>query len=92
MASSGDATSMSSSGDEASMRLDGERGIAACIGRNGRIRAKAGCWIVLAEWVAIDGKRTPVCVKAAQVDGEKIKPDVWYKLKDGEFVEVGDDE
>jgi len=26
--------------------------------------------------------------KAAVVDGEKIKPDVWYALKNGEFVEV----
>ena len=25
---------------------------------------------------------------AAVVDGEKIKADTWYSLKDGEFVEV----
>ena len=29
--------------------------------------------------------------KAAIVDGEKIKPDTWYKLENGEFVEVEDD-
>lgn len=28
---------------------------------------------------------------AAIVDGEKIKPDTWYKLENGEFVEVEDD-
>ena len=27
-------------------------------------------------------------VKAVKVDGEKIKPDTWYQLVDGEAVEV----
>ena len=26
--------------------------------------------------------------KAVVVDGEKIKPDTWYKLEDGDLVEV----
>lgn len=26
-----------------------------------------------------------------EVDGETIKPDTWYILKGGKFVEVGDD-
>ena len=30
--------------------------------------------------------------KAAVVDGETIKSDTWYTLKDGEFMEVKDDE
>ena len=29
-----------------------------------------------------------VAWKAAVVDGEKIKADTWYKLENGEFVEV----
>ena len=29
--------------------------------------------------------------KAAVVDGEQIKADTWYKLKDGEFVECGEE-
>ena len=28
---------------------------------------------------------------AVVVDGEKIKPDTWYALKDGEVVEVEED-
>jgi hypothetical protein len=31
-------------------------------------------------------------MKAAQIDGEKIKADTWYMLKDGEFVEVPDND
>lgn len=38
--------------------------------------------------VAAGIKYTPVCVKAAQIDGETIKEDTWYTLKNGEFVEV----
>ncbi len=33
----------------------------------------------------------PVCVKAEFVDGERIKADTWYYLKNGEFVEVKND-
>lgn len=29
--------------------------------------------------------------KAVVVDGEKIKPDTWYKMVDGELVEDGND-
>lgn len=46
--------------------------------------------ITLAEWKQDDtkGRWVPVCVKTERVDGIKIKPDTWYKLKDGEFFEV----
>lgn len=65
----------------------------AGIGINNRAKAALGCWIALAEWEYSKEKCKwiPVCVKAAQVDGERIKPDTWYALKDGEFVEVPDD-
>ena len=68
--------------------MQGERSVAACVGHDGKIKGTLGSWIVLSEWVWVDGKYTPVCVKAAQIDGKKIKPDVWYKLVDGEFVEA----
>ena len=44
--------------------------------------------IVLTEWDWVDGNYTPVCVMAEIVDGERIKADTWYTLKNGEFVEV----
>lgn len=52
--------------------------------------AKIGSWITLAEWDRDDrkGRLVPVCVKTERVDGIKIKPDTWYKLQDGEFVEI----
>ena len=59
------------------------------VGRNGA-RAKGGLHsvIVLTQWEWINGTYTPVAVKAEIVDGERIKADTWYELKDGEFVEV----
>ena len=87
IASSGDWAQIASSGDWAQIEMTGERSVAACVGNNGKIKAPMGCWIVLSEWKDVDGKWTPVCVRAAQVDGESIKPDTWYKLRNGEFVE-----
>ena len=60
------------------------------VGRNG-CKAKGGLHsvIVLTEWdYNDDDEYVPICVKAVIVDGEKIKADVFYTLKNGEFVEA----
>ena len=61
------------------------------VGRNAK-KAKGGLHsvIVLTEWKWNDDgtEYLPVCVKAEIVDGERIKADTWYTLKDGEFSEV----
>ena len=61
-----------------------------CAGHNSRAKAKVGSWITLAEWVWNGDKEryVPKCVKTEYVDGERIKADTWYQLKNGEFVEV----
>ena len=59
------------------------------VGRNVE-KAKGGLHsvIVLTEWEwNDDGEYFPVCVKAEIVDGKRIKENVFYTLKDGEFVE-----
>ena len=86
--SSGDSAKIGSSGDYAKIDITGERSIGACVGNDGMIKAKKGCWIVLSEWEIVENKYTPVCVKAVQVDGEMIKEDTWYKLENGELVEA----
>ena len=86
--SSGYGARIGSSGDWAQIRMLGDRSVAACVGNGGMISGKVGDWIVLAEWTMVDGKRTPVCVKAGQIDGDALKADVAYKLVGGEFVEV----
>jgi hypothetical protein len=61
-----------------------------CAGPRSVAKAKIGSWITLAEWKQEYGKDrlVPVCVKTERVDGIKIKPDTWYELRGGEFVEV----
>ena len=86
--SSGYSAQIGSSGDSAQIEMQGERSVASCVGNEGKIKGKLGCWIVLSDWEWINDKYTPVCVKAAQIDGVNLKPDVWYKLENGEFKEV----
>ena len=60
------------------------------IGRNG-CNAKGGLHsvIVLTEWRYDDnGNYVPIAVKAEIVDGVRIKADTWYRLENGELVEV----
>ena len=59
-----------------------------CAGVASIAKAKVGSWITLAEWQMIEDEYTPICVKTEKVDGEIIKADTWYKLENGEFVEV----
>ena len=63
-----------------------------CAGNSSIAKAKVGSWITLAEWEWSDKKKrnVPVCVKTEYVDGENIKADTWYQLKNGKFVEVNE--
>ena len=76
-------------GDKAHSAVSGKECIAASLGINGRASGSLGCWIVLADWDCVDGEWKIQSVKTALVDGEKIKPDVFYTLQKGEFVAVG---
>ena len=63
-----------------------------CAGDSSIAEAKVGSWITLAEWKWSDEKKrnVPVCVKTEYVDGENIKADTWYQLKNGKFVEANE--
>ena len=63
--------------------------VAVAWGKDGKARGIKGAHIVLAEWGDWNGKEYPfICAKMAMVDGEKIKENTFYTLKNGEFVEV----
>lgn len=89
---SGDSAQIGSSGDSAQIDSTGEDSVVMCAGNKSRAKAKVGSWITLAEWEWNDEKNryVPVCVKTEYVDGDRIKADTWYQLKDGEFIEVND--
>lgn len=87
---SGDSAQIGSSGDYAQINSTGEDAVIMCAGRKSKAKGKKGSWITLAEWVKDEekGRYVPICVKTERVDGEKIKDDTYYTLKNGEFVEV----
>ena len=88
--SSGDYAQIGSSGDYAQIDSTGEDSVIMCAGNSSRAKAKVGSWITLAEWKWSDEKKrdVPAYVKTEYVDGENIKADTWYQLKNGKFVEV----
>ena len=90
--SSGDYAKIGSSGDSAKIDSTGEDSVIMCAGNNSMAKAKAGSWITLSEWKWNNEKNryVPTCVKTEYVDGENIKADTWYRLKNGKFVEVED--
>ena len=88
--SSGNYAQIGSSGYYAQIDSTGEYSVIMCAGNSSIAKAKVGSWITLAEWKWNNEKNryVPVCVKTEYVDGENIKTDTWYQLKNGEFVEV----
>ena len=88
--SSGYYAQIGSSGYYAKIDSTGEDSVIMCAGNSSIAKAKVGSWITLAEWKWSDEKKrdVPVCVKTEYVDGENIKADTWYQLKNGKFVEV----
>lgn len=88
--SSGDYAQIGSSGNYAQIDSTGEDSVIMCASNSSRAKAKVGSWITLAEWKWSDEKKrdVPVYVKTEYVDGENIKADTWYQLKNRKFVEV----
>ena len=94
----GDQGAASATGDQGAASATGWRGaasatgtesVAAALGIDSKAKGALGCWIVIAEWESDEKfnwhRKDVQCFK---VDGENIKPDTWYTLKDGRPVEV----
>ena len=68
----------------------GKNGVALCRGNGVKAKGGLGSLIVIAE--ECDTNYGIKEWKAAVVDGDEIKPDVWYKLENGEFIETSEEE
>jgi hypothetical protein len=81
----------SATGWQGAASATGEESVAAALGISCKAKGALGCWLVLAEWAQDDEynwhRKDVQCFK---VDGENIKPDTWYKLKNGDLVEVSE--
>ena len=84
----GNQSAATNTGDCSAAIVEGKESIALATGINSKAKGKIGCFIVLAEWKDINRECHIVDVKSAKVDGENIKEDTFYTLKDGTFVEA----
>ena len=85
----GDQGAASATGYQGAASATGKAGVALAAGLECKAMGALGCAICCVERGEWDGEAHPIiAVKAAIVDGEKIKADTWYQLKNGEFVEV----
>ena len=73
-------------------KVEGAESIALATGYKSAAAASLGSWIVLAAWERNkEGEYHIIDVKSVRVDGEHIKPDTFYRLEKGEFVEASDE-
>ena len=83
--SSGNYSTAVATGDYCSAKADGKDSIAVVNGACGKACGALGCYLVLTEYDD-DGRMR--WAKIEKVDGTRIKENVYYTLKNGEFVEV----
>ena len=80
----GHRSAATNTGDQSAATVLGEESVACSLGKYGKAKGAKGCWLVLAEWK--DGHRKDV--RCFYVDGESVKANVFYKMKEGALVEV----
>ena len=83
--SSGDSSTAAATGAFCSAKADGKDSIAVVNGACGKACGALGCYLVLTEY---DDDGHMICAKMARVDGSAIRENVYYTLKNGEFVEA----
>ena len=85
----GDYSAATNTGDQSAATVEGKGSVAIVTGKDGRARGVLGSWIVLTERGDWDGNIYTIKeVKAFKVDGVNIKENTFYRLVDGNPVEV----
>lgn len=82
-ANTGNRSAATNTGNWSAATNTGKDGVAVSWGRRGKARGEKGCYLVLAEY---DDSNNLVCAKMEKVDGERIKENTFYTLKNGEFA------
>ena len=81
----GDYSAATNTGDRSAAVVSGDDSIAFVSGCQSKAKGAKGCWLVLTE--RGDGMHI-VDVQAVMVDGETIKADTFYTLKDKKIIEA----
>ena len=85
----GDWSAATNTGDRSAATVEGKESVAIVTGIDSKASGAFGCWLVLTERGGWNGETYPIKeVRAVKVDGETIKPGVFYKLQNGEVVEA----
>ena len=81
----GNCSTATNTGNYSAAKVEGKESIAIVTGKDSKACGALGCWLVLTER---DERNVIIEVKAVRVDGETIKENTWYKLKDGQIIET----
>ena len=93
-AASGESGNAAASGESGTAAVTGRYGKASAIGKqcvavawgqDSLARGSVGNWLVVSER---DDDGNIIDAKIVRVDGEAVKENTWYKLQNGEIVEV----
>lgn len=88
LAASGYGSQLAASGYGSRLDSTGKNAVIMAAGHGSLAKGKIGSWITLAECGTVNGEYMPLSVVTKKIDGEEIKEDTFYTLKNGEFVEV----
>ena len=80
----GDCSVATNTGNRSAASVSGKSSVAVVFGRDSKAKGAFGCWLVLSEWNNGEIKD----MQCFKVDGEIIKADVFYTLRDGKPVEA----
>ena len=79
----------SATGFQGAASATGETSVAISTGVDGKVMGALGCAVVCVERGDWDGETRPIkSILSAVVDGDKIKPGIWYTVKDGQWAEI----
>jgi hypothetical protein len=85
----GNQSAATNTGYHSAASVDGKDSVAISTGYDSKAKASLGSAICICERGKWNGETYPLlAIKAAIIDGETLKPDTWYKIENGEFVEV----
>ena len=87
-ASSGDSSKAASSGNSSTAESSGEHSGCTSIGYRAAVKGDKGNLLMASEYEKRGDKHVPVGGKADLVDGKTLKPNCWYIVEKGEWVEV----
>ena len=85
--STGDCSAAMNTGNYSVATISGKDSVAIVTGKGCKAAGALGCWMVLTER---DEDMHIVGMETVRVDGERIKANVYYTLKNGEIIEAND--